>query len=271
MSSLTLSRSSALLEDGNTKRRTLIKERVGCTRTTIYNLPPLQFTYGKKCQTDFEGAGEVVSTWQTSDPSSGKETSKQIVHSNILAISRGCITAKAMRQYAIDHPHIRRKETLHNTSARRDAEAMIDGPFGVKTIKSDDNIADIVNGAFHDWATDDLDYPKKTSAGNIIKLTRPRSTAASNGIMLAREMERMKRTPHERFTMKRFQNIKGVLDFDNPETLKVKAGSRRKLQPLTNNQIAKAIEDYNNAFRNENVTNENMNDEYDTNNEKYDL
>lgn len=257
-------------KDKNSKKRTLIKERVGCTRTSSYDLPPIAHTYGKKFQSDFENAGEVISNWQTSDPSSGKESSKMIVFSNILAISRGCVTAKAMRQYAIDHPHIRRKESLHNTSARRDAEAMIDGPFGTKTIiNPEDNMKHIVEGAFHDWSTDDMDYPKKTSAGNIAKLQRPRSTAASNGIMLAREMERYKNKPHERFTMKRFQNIPGVLDWNNPETLVTKAGTRnrRKLQPIVgNNQIKSALEDYNNTLRNdENINNQNrFNDtEYD--------
>lgn len=270
--SLTKLSKSVLEDSSNAKRRTLIRERVGCSRATIYDLPPIDFAYGMKFKTDVENAGEVISNWQTSDPSSGKETSKQIVHSNILAVSRGCITAKAMRQYTIDHPHIRRKETLHHTEARMKSDAIIDGPFGIKTITSEDKIADILNGTFHDWSTDDLDYPKKTSAGNVVKLTRPRSTAASSGIMLAREMERMKSIPRERFTMKKFQHIPGVLDFANPETLKVKAGSRRKLKPLNNSRIEKAIEDYNNAYnKNENVNNFNTNSEYDTDRENYEL
>ena len=263
--------------DKNIKKRTLIKERVGCSRATTYDLPPVTHTYGKKLQTDFENASEIIANWQTCDPSSGKESSKMIVFSNILAISRGCVTAKAIRQYAIDHPHIRRKESLHNTSARRDAEAMLDGPFGAKTIVNpEDKMKDIVEGAFHDWSTDDLDYPKKTSAGNVIKLQRPRSTAASNGIMLAREMERMKSTPHQRFTMKRFQNVPGVLDWNDPDTLIVKSGSRRKLKPLNNNNIKDALQDYNSTLNqlkngNENIQNQNRFNSYDTNTENYQL
>ena len=268
-----LSTMAAADKEKITKRRTLIKERVGCTRTSNYDLPPLSHAYGKKFQADFENASEVISNWQTSDPSAGKESSKMIVYSNILAVSRGCVTAKAMRQYAIDHPHIRRKESLHNTSARRDAEAMIDGPFGTKTIiNPEDNMKNIVEGAFHDWSTDDMDYPKKTSAGNIVQLQRPRSTAASNGIMLAREMERYKSKPHQRFTMKRFQNIPGVLDFTQPETLITKSGCRRKLQPI----IGNALEDYNNTYgqvNNENVNNQNRFNETgdDTYRDDYDL
>lgn len=42
-----------------------------------------------------------------------------------------CITAKSIRQYAIDHPNIRLKEVLPTDSTRVDANH--EGPFGIKT------------------------------------------------------------------------------------------------------------------------------------------
>ncbi len=54
-----------------------------------------------------------------------------LVYSNVLAIKKGCITAKSMRQYAIDHPNIRLKEVLPTDSTRVDANH--EGPFGIKT------------------------------------------------------------------------------------------------------------------------------------------
>lgn len=38
------------------KKRTIIKDRIGCTRTSTYDLPADDFTYGKKS----EDTGETV-------------------------------------------------------------------------------------------------------------------------------------------------------------------------------------------------------------------
>jgi hypothetical protein len=43
------------------KKSTIIKDRVGCVRTSTYNLPVDGFTYGKKTEQLPEGAGESES------------------------------------------------------------------------------------------------------------------------------------------------------------------------------------------------------------------
>lgn len=40
------------------KRRTMVKDRVGCVRSTTRNLPDPNHTYGMKSPPDPEGAGE---------------------------------------------------------------------------------------------------------------------------------------------------------------------------------------------------------------------
>jgi len=45
------------------KKRTIIKDRVGCVRTSTYNLPPANHTYGMKTVDAPEGAGEIISNW----------------------------------------------------------------------------------------------------------------------------------------------------------------------------------------------------------------
>lgn len=73
----------------------------------------------------------VLSNWVTANPSSEKKSSKMVVYSNVLAVKHGCITARAMRQYSIDHPNIRLKEVLTTDTGRVDANH--EGPFGIKT------------------------------------------------------------------------------------------------------------------------------------------
>lgn len=67
----------------------------------------------------------------TTNPSLEKKTARMMVYSNVLAVKKGCITAKSMRQYAIDHPNIRMKEALPTDSTRVDMNH--EGPFGIKT------------------------------------------------------------------------------------------------------------------------------------------
>lgn len=40
------------------KRRTLVKSRVGCVKTSTYDLPQGEHTYGYSAPSDPEGAGE---------------------------------------------------------------------------------------------------------------------------------------------------------------------------------------------------------------------
>ncbi len=73
----------------------------------------------------------VLSSWITANPSLEKKNERMLVYSNVLAIKKGCITAKAMRQYSIEHPNIRMKEVLVSDSTRVDHKH--EGPFGRKT------------------------------------------------------------------------------------------------------------------------------------------
>lgn len=131
------------------KKRTIIKDRVGCVRTSTYHLPPDDYTYGMKTEQGVEGVAErkkyplisfnltlnlslVSSSWITANPSLEKKNERMLVYSNVLAIKKGCITAKAMRQYSIEHPNIRMKEVLVSDSSRVDHKH--EGPFGRKTV-----------------------------------------------------------------------------------------------------------------------------------------
>jgi hypothetical protein len=80
---------------------------------------------------DAEGAGDLISYWDTANPSEMTKTRNLQVYQNVLAVKKGAITAKAMRQFSIDHPNIRLKESLDSKTHRTDSSH--EGPFGVKT------------------------------------------------------------------------------------------------------------------------------------------
>ena len=188
------------------KKRTLIKDRIGCVRSSPYSLKEPEFVYGRPNVTTGEGVGEIMSSWETSDPSAGKESSKLIVYSNVLAIKKGCVTARAIRQYARDHPNIRRKEALnHNNSPGSDVRA--EGPFGMKSVCAEENIKDIIEAKYTDYSAEDRDYPDTSHILVGGFMPKPRPTIASQSVAYARELkEEKEHKPH--FVMKRFQNVK---------------------------------------------------------------
>ena len=114
------------------KKRTLIKDRVGCARTSTYNLPSdPKFVFGMKARGESETTGEIISNWAAANPSEGKESLRSYVHSNVLAIKNGCVSAAAMRMYTEAHPNIRLKEVMQEGGLVGNANH--EGPFGIHT------------------------------------------------------------------------------------------------------------------------------------------
>jgi len=193
------------------KKCTIVKSRLGVVKTSCYNLPDSNHTYGYKPPDDIEGAGDIISNWVTTNPSSGKESTASCVHQNILAISKGCISAASMRNYRINHPNIRLKEVLQANSARPDS--MVEGPFGRKTEYSKDSLADIIGTNYTNYCTEDVDYPILKGFVMHGYMPAPRGTKSSTlqAALVKQKME-AESTPKEHFTMKRFQNIPGKLN-----------------------------------------------------------
>jgi len=202
-------------ESGLPKKATLIKARVGCVKTTVYDLPKNpNHVYGAKSVSGEEGVDKIITSWVASDPSAGKESSKMIVYSNILAIRNGCVTARAMRKYAEEHPNIRRKEALPADSARVDTR--YEGPFGRKTVYSADPFSDVVQGKYHNFAADDNDYPNVSTVTKKGSFPKPRPTVASASQSVIRE-RKANEGAKKHFCMKRFQNVKASFHLPTQE------------------------------------------------------
>jgi hypothetical protein len=184
----------------------MMKSRVGCVRTTTYSLPEHNWTYGYKSEPDKEGAGDLISNWVTTNPSSGKETSASHVHTNILAIKHGCITAAAMRKYTEEHPNIRLKEVLQSGNSRPDS--MIEGPFGIKSEERDDDLfKEIIQTSYTNYSTEDADYPVLKGFVMHGYMPKPRHTKSSAMLADANKKNKESQQPKKNFCMKRFQNI----------------------------------------------------------------
>lgn len=193
------------------KKRTLMKDRVGCVRTSTYSLPNNpNYTYGYSLPKDAEGSGDIISNWAASNPSEGKESLKSYVHSNILAVKNGCVTAQAMRQYSEAHPNIRLKEVMGEGGVAGNANH--EGPFGIQTKYADESIKDIIQAKYTDMSNDDADYPDTSNIMKMSSFPKPIATKASDLLSESRRLKEMKsQMPEKKFCMKRFQNIPGKL------------------------------------------------------------
>ena len=139
----------------------------------------------------------------TTNPSSGKETTASYVHTNILAIKHGCITAKAIRKYTEEHPNIRLKEALQSNSARPDS--LIEGPFGIKSEERDDALfKGIIQTENTNYSTEDADYPVLKGFVMHGYMPKPRHTRSS--ALLLEAKQKQPKSP-KNFCMKRFQNV----------------------------------------------------------------
>mmetsp|Transcript_36442 Transcript_36442/g.27025 ORF Transcript_36442/g.27025 Transcript_36442/m.27025 type:complete len:263 (-) Transcript_36442:48-836(-) len=199
------------------KKRTIIKNRVGCVRTSTYDLPGDDFVFGQKNIRTGEGAGDLISNWVTANPSLEKKSAKMIVYSNVLAVKKGCITAKSMRQYCIDHPNIRMKEILLNTDSTR-VDGRHEGPFGIKTKFADERMDDLLQAKYTDFRNEDSDYPNVQTIKTKGFMPESKDTIASKSIVMARKKAEEEREHHQhRFIMKKFQNVKGTFERQREE------------------------------------------------------
>lgn len=194
------------------KRRTMVKDRVGCVRTSTRNLPRGHFAYGMKYAPDAEGAGDVISNWITADPSASKASVRSHIHSNILSIKHGCVTAKGARRFAEQHQHIKMKEILTGDD---EVGPGFEGPFGQKTTFAEETVEQLVQAKYTNFANDDVDYPSTAGLSNKSTRIAPRGTRASELQSSARKgLESKEEKKKSGFIMKKFQNIPGKLNLN---------------------------------------------------------
>lgn len=198
------------------KKRTLIKDRVGCCRVSTYNLPnDPNHTYGLQNTREPVGTGEIISNWAASNPSAGKESTRSYVHSNALAVKNGCVTAQSMRQYCEAHPNIRLKEVMAEGGIAGNANH--EGPFGIQTKFAEESIKDIIQAKFTDMSLDDADYPDTSNIMKMSSFPKPIPTKASQILVESRKKEFEKsNAPQKKFCMKKFQNIPAKLHLPGP-------------------------------------------------------
>jgi hypothetical protein len=82
----------------------LLKDDVGRAKPSIHHLPPPNFTYGKLCLRDREGAGVVLSSWKSHH---GTEESqppgRDFIKLNANGVAAGCHTAKQLHEFRSSH------------------------------------------------------------------------------------------------------------------------------------------------------------------------
>ena len=185
------------------KKRTMIKDLIGCPRRTSYALPVPAHVYGKAEVKDTEGCGMVMSSWAVSVPSKPKESQRSFVKTNKFALRDGCIDAKSQRHYAVDHPDIRFKEPTGKLQGAQ-FEPPFKGPYGMATESEQECVQSLIEADYTPWADDVLDYPDLSALEKKRRLKPPKATKASQGHDIRTKPETILKEP---FKMKRFANV----------------------------------------------------------------
>lgn len=194
------------MADNHAKKRTMIKDRVGCVRASSYHLPPDGFVYGKPKHPDPENAGQVISNWVTAKNSATeKEAERSYIDYNIVGIRHGAVTAKSANQFIETHKNIRKKETFNNNNEGKKFE----GPFGIKSCIVVEPVGDVLRGGFTNYANEDGDYPDMTGLVKKGALPLPRPTKSATLLAETRRAQtELDAQPQKAlFKMKMFQNV----------------------------------------------------------------
>lgn len=66
----------------------LVKDDVGAPKPTIRNLPPQEFTYGKRSGNDQEGVGALIGSWDSVKPKARPLPEKDFKKLNAMSVKQ---------------------------------------------------------------------------------------------------------------------------------------------------------------------------------------
>lgn len=196
----------------------LVRDDVGKSKPTCYNLPPEEFAYGRPDNPDFEGAREVTMQWLSHIPScrptEGANDFKKI---NKLALKAHCCSAVDLAQF--------RRENAHRVTASppRDpgpppkvipSDVVPAFTYGKKTRPSTP-IAAVVSYQFsaeYEQALDE-NYTQYDEEKQMAGMRRPKTTKATQGHAASsrRVIALLNEVPKEPFKMKKFLKVKAKM------------------------------------------------------------
>lgn len=120
---------------GGKVNKLLVKDMVGRTRKSGYDLPPEGHRFGKVLTRDPEGAGDVVLHWKGGKLSNPPAPPRNMLAMNAAAAAAGCTTAKEIRQFQQDNPVLAKSkisESRGSVARQRASAAPQDAIFGHK-------------------------------------------------------------------------------------------------------------------------------------------
>jgi len=189
-----------------TKKRTMIKDRVGFGRTSVYTLPQDGHIYGKSVPADEENAGDVISKWVMAPPAPNViDGGRSFIRTNIQAAKSGCTNPKMLKKFTKDHPEIRFTRVIA-TKKERLGKAPHSGPFGELSGECE-NIEAIICGKYNPYMGEaDHDYPNMAGYKRKKPLPIPRATHATQKRTASIQPD-SKTSAAKLWKLKRFVNI----------------------------------------------------------------
>lgn len=181
------------------KRVTMIKHVVGKVKTTSYTLPEdPKFVYGIPNKMNEYGAGDILQNWLEADASKPQESMLSFPLTNRKAVQNGYLSAKSQREFAKKNPVMKAhpnpkfcakkqqdkgSNPINNNcgnaacGSSSSMESSQDDVAGIKTVKNDVPIKDLLSSASEDFK--EADYPDLSNLQKKGRLPPAKSTKAS--------------------------------------------------------------------------------------------
>mmetsp|Transcript_22219 Transcript_22219/g.36814 ORF Transcript_22219/g.36814 Transcript_22219/m.36814 type:complete len:208 (-) Transcript_22219:127-750(-) len=148
----------------------LVKTELGKSRKTTYSLPPdPAFTYGKRLPIDFEGAGQVISSWKEHTPNPDAIPGRDFKAINKMAVTSGAVTSHEQADFRQTHDHRLRTCTNHQSAPPLPSDADPAYTYG-RTVRPSTPLVRLIQNDFgrsHDSemeASESQQVPKKKFA-----------------------------------------------------------------------------------------------------------
>ena len=164
---------------GSALNRLLVKDQLGKGRTSSYQLPGNNFTYGHMNKWDAEGAGEVALTWVKGKLSTTERGRRNIVAENKAAAGAGAPTGKALANYRAANPKYVKAKVVGKKSRRTNPYSKNNLCYGRASVASE-SVGKVMETGKMALASFDMNYPDMSGQEMPGKMPPPRPTKSSN-------------------------------------------------------------------------------------------
>eukprot|EP00944_MAST-04C_sp_MAST-4C-sp1_P000401 g401.t1 len=200
---------------GASLNKMLIKDQLGKSRTTSYELPGQQFTYGIKTQWGQESAGAVALTWKAGNLSKQGRGKRNIVAENKACVQAGACSTKGWQQAREQNKRYSKVRTGQKASRKTNPYSSKNLTYG-KNSEASPAVSKVLAT---NEANENFNYADLKGKRIPGRIPKPRPTHSSD-LLAARAQNKSNQASKEPFKLTKFKKITSKINSNNKRNKK---------------------------------------------------